>query len=431
MISRSVGTHHCHGCHFVARIQICSFGTFLRGRLLFLTASAGYVHEVVKRPKPTELSLAERELTELLRETFDVTCTQQPGDITAEVLSRYDVVAFYTTGELAISEEGKQALLDFVRNGGGFAGIHPATDTFYQWPEYGTLIGGRFNLHPWHQKVRLTLEDSDAFATQLMDSRIEITDEIYQFKDWSRDNVHVLLTLDTTSVDLEHPSVRRDDRDFAISWWRPHGKGRVFYTALGHRPEVWRDPRFRHHLHLGILHTSPRHRPKLPFDKDGWLALGPEDSEVSWRTLELGQLTRNLAEADRLGWMTGHLTYVPEESWRNLTLRAQIRRFAEGGSTPLFFRLAHGGRRRDGITRAVRVTLGEGAIDVPASTQWHDLEVTLVGRDLTTSIDGRVVDRRTVSGRAVGHIGLRLRENRTGGIWIRDMRVKRLPDEDE
>ena len=86
----------------------------------------------------------------------------------------------------------------------------------------------------------------------------EIVDEIYQFKAWERAKVNVLLSLDTASVDLKLPTVRRKDGDFALSWWRPYGKGRVFYTALGHRKDVWLDERFRKHVRGGLAHVLSR-----------------------------------------------------------------------------------------------------------------------------------------------------------------------------
>ena len=159
---------------------------------------------------------------------------------------------FYTTGELPITDQQKADLQAFVEGGKGFVGIHSATDTFYKWPWYGTMIGGYFDGHPWTQKVTIKVEDPKNPSTKHLGASFEIDDEIYQFKEWSRSNVHVLMTLDTTSVDMTKKGVKRTDNDFAIAWTRTQGKGRVFYTALGHRPEVWDDARFQQHLVEGI-----------------------------------------------------------------------------------------------------------------------------------------------------------------------------------
>ncbi|WP_242111837.1 ThuA domain-containing protein [Luteimonas aquatica] len=214
--------------------------------VLYFTYSAGYRHKVVPE--------SERILSKLGEESgrMRVTVSHDPAILDAARLARFDVVVFYTTGELPIDARQKRDLLAFVEDGKGFVGIHSASDTFYQWPEYGRMLGGYFDEHPWNQQVTVRVEDRRHPATRHLSRRLDIADEIYQFKDWSRADVHVLLRLDTASVDLAHPKVHRKDGDFALAWTRAQGRGRVFYTALGHRPEVWRDPRFQHLL-LGAV----------------------------------------------------------------------------------------------------------------------------------------------------------------------------------
>lgn len=214
-------------------------------RLLYVTHSAGYRHEV--------LPLSHEVVRELGRSGgFEVTVSEDASVISEAGLGGYDAVFFYTSGELPLGDAQKRALLAFVKGGKGFVGAHSATDTFYQWPEYGEMIGGYFDGHPWHTTVRARVEDLAHPATRHLPATFEIADEIYQFKDWSRDRVHVLLSLDPASVDLSAPGVNRTDRDFALAWTRRHGEGRVFYTALGHDAEVWRDERFTAHLLGGI-----------------------------------------------------------------------------------------------------------------------------------------------------------------------------------
>jgi type 1 glutamine amidotransferase len=174
------------------------------------------------------------------------------GQLTPDALGNWDALVFFTTGELPMSDGQRTALLEFVRGGKGFVGIHSATDTFYAWPEYGELIGGYFDGHPWHQTVRIRVEDPQHPATRHLQIGFELRDEIYQFRDWSRDRVAVLLSLDPSSVDLTAPGVNRADRDFALAWTREYGSGRVFYTAPGHDADVWRDARFQQHLIGGI-----------------------------------------------------------------------------------------------------------------------------------------------------------------------------------
>jgi type 1 glutamine amidotransferase len=215
-------------------------------KVLYLTHSAGFKHDV--------LPLSEKILKEIGERSgaFEATVTQDCSVISKEGLKPYDVVVFYTTGELPISEEQKKALMDFIKSGKGFVGIHSATDTFYKWPEYGEMIGGYFDQHPWHQDVTLKVEDPKHPATKHLGATFKLKDEIYQFKEFSRSKVHVLLSLDVASVDLNAKNVHRTDKDFATAWVRRYGKGRVFYTALGHRAEVWQDERFQNHLLGGL-----------------------------------------------------------------------------------------------------------------------------------------------------------------------------------
>ncbi|MDP7561111.1 MAG: ThuA domain-containing protein, partial [Planctomycetota bacterium] len=184
---------------------------------------------------------------------LEVVVDRSPEQFSKENLADFDAIFLYTTGELPWPEGGKLALLDFVQNGGALIGAHCASDTFYEWPEFGELLGGYFNGHPWHEEVGIKVEDPDHLSTQNLPTSFEIVDEIYQFKDWTREGKRVLLSLDTDSVDMTRPTIRREDGDFGITWTRRHGKGRIFYTALGHRPEVWKSTLFQEHLLGGTL----------------------------------------------------------------------------------------------------------------------------------------------------------------------------------
>lgn len=215
-------------------------------RVLYVTQSAGFPHPV--------LALSRTILQQIGTTSglFTTTLTDDVSLIDANFLEDFDAVVFFTSGELPMNDGQKQALLQYVEHGGGFVGVHSATDTFYTWPEYGELIGGYFDGHPWTESVTISVEDAGHPATASLAPSFTIDDEIYQFRDWSRADVHVLMSLDTSSVDLTVAGVNRQDGDFALAWTRLHGAGRVFYTALGHRPEVWQDARFQNHLLEGI-----------------------------------------------------------------------------------------------------------------------------------------------------------------------------------
>jgi type 1 glutamine amidotransferase len=224
-------------------------------QVLLVTYSAGYQHDVVRRPAPAEPSTVERVVVELGRRSggFDVTLVAARDELerlSAASVRGHRAIVFFTTGELPITSAVRQAMFQSVRDGGGFVGVHSATDTWYTIPEYRELLGATFDGHPWHQRVQLVVEDRTHPATRHLGDAFEITDEIYQFRDWSRSHVHVLLRLDPRSVDARRG--KRADGDYAVAWTKMYGRGRVIYTALGHEPGVWTDGRFQTHL-LGAI----------------------------------------------------------------------------------------------------------------------------------------------------------------------------------
>lgn len=210
-----------------------------RGNLLYMTESKGYRHESVP--------LSERIIKELGEKSgaFRVTVTQDVGAFTRENLKNYSAVMFYTTGELPFTEEEKSALVDFLKSGHGFVGVHSATDTLYEWDDYLKIIGGYFNNHPWHQLVTIDVVDPNSKLVNFLGKSFQITDEIYQIADFQADTSHVLLRLDPHSVDLTKPGVHLRYYGWPVAWTRSFGKGRVYYNSLGHEEAVWNDPRYQ------------------------------------------------------------------------------------------------------------------------------------------------------------------------------------------
>ncbi len=174
---------------------------------------------------------------------------EQCGRINAETLKNFDCVLFFTTGK-PVNKDELNDLTEWVKKGGAFCGTHCATDTLYDSP-YGDLIGGYFQTHPAIQKVKLHLEDPRHPAAKGMSDGIEIEDEWYIMRDkpYSRDALHIILSI---VPDTFKPNQPRPDADYAVSWCKDYGQGKVFYTSMGHRREVWRDPRYQEHLVGGI-----------------------------------------------------------------------------------------------------------------------------------------------------------------------------------
>ena len=213
--------------------------TTKNGKLLYMTLSKGYHHQTVEVSEPILKAMGEKS------GAFQVTVTQDVGAFTRENLKNYSAVMFYTTGEVPFTDEEKSALVDFLKSGQGFVGVHSATDTLYEWGVYNQIIGGYFNNHPWHQLVTVDVVDPNSKLVSSLGKSFQITDEIYQIADFQADTSHVLLTLDPTSVDLSKPGVHRRYYGWPIAWTRMFGKGRVYYNSLGHEEAVWNDPRYQ------------------------------------------------------------------------------------------------------------------------------------------------------------------------------------------
>lgn len=220
-------------------------------RLLVVTVTKGFKHQ--------SIPLLEKTIEDLgkIDDKFTVDFARTDEDLatkmTATALQNYDGVVFAsTTGDLPLPN--REAFLNWVKNGHAFIGVHSATDTFHGYSLFTEMIGGEFATHGPQLKVTLNLDDAKHAATKHFGKTIEIFEEIYTFKIFHGDKVRVLLSLD------KNPN-QKDVEGFGkagfypIAWCQNYGKGRVFYTALGHRDDVVESEMFRKHLLGGILWT--------------------------------------------------------------------------------------------------------------------------------------------------------------------------------
>lgn len=188
---------------------------------------------------------------------FNSDHTEDITQLEPKNIQPYDAIVFLnTTGELVTTASMQKGLLKFISEGKGFVGIHAATDCCYEWHEYGEMLGGYFNGHPWNadRKVVLKLDDPDHPINKPFGGKpFEVTDEIYQFKEpYSRNRVRVLTSLDTEKTDMDVPGKTRADNDYGVSWVRSFGKGRVFNCSLGHNEHIYWDSVVLGHYLAGI-----------------------------------------------------------------------------------------------------------------------------------------------------------------------------------
>ena len=179
--------------------------------------------------------------------TVDVSAEYDVFD--AANLAKYDAVVFNNTTSLKFPDNAhRKALSEFVNGGKGIVGIHSATDNFYNWPEAASMMGGLFSGHPWGAggTWAVKLDEPDHILTKAFGGKgFKLQDEIYQFKaPYTRDDRRVLLSLDLSDPATAKPAEKggRADKDYAISWIKTVGQGRVFYCSLGHAGNVFMEP---------------------------------------------------------------------------------------------------------------------------------------------------------------------------------------------
>lgn len=159
----------------------------------------------------------------------------------AYTLNDYDAIFFFGVREVDLDAQQRADLLSFVKDDGkGFVATHAGATAFFSWPEFGEMLGARFDEHPWGiTDATVVVEDAATPMTRHLPARFVVNDEHYQLKDFSRDSLHVLARLDASRLDLTAPLVHRRDADFPVAWTKTYGKGRVFYSTLGHHRHLW------------------------------------------------------------------------------------------------------------------------------------------------------------------------------------------------
>jgi type 1 glutamine amidotransferase len=245
-------------------------------KVLFFSKSSGYEHDVVKR-KGEGPSLSEATLTEIGRtNSFDVIATKD-GRFFDGDLAQYDAFFFFTTGNLTaagtdgnppMSERGKEALLEAIRDGKGFLGVHSASDTFHsqggrfqtqnQPDPYIAMLGGEFLGHGSQQEALVKVADAKFPGLQGLRENFTAMEEWYSLKNFAKD-IRVLLVLETGG--MHDPDYRRPP--FPLAWARKEGKGHVYFNAMGHREDIWRDQRFHRMLAGAVAWATGRAEAQL------------------------------------------------------------------------------------------------------------------------------------------------------------------------
>jgi type 1 glutamine amidotransferase len=222
-------------------------------KVLVFSMTIGFVHPSIPTGHKVLKEIGEKS------GAFEAVVSDDLSNFNPDKIKDFDAIIFCNTtsthdNDLPFSDEQKKAFIDFVKNGKAFIGIHSATDTFYKWDEYGDMIGAHFDGHPWTSDVTVgyKVEKRNAI-TEMWPDHFSLTEETYQMgPPYDRSKLNVLISIDVDKADMKRPGIKRTDKDFAVSWIKPYGKGRVFYTSLGHNDTVWNDPKYQAHLLAGI-----------------------------------------------------------------------------------------------------------------------------------------------------------------------------------
>jgi type 1 glutamine amidotransferase len=238
-------------------------------RVLVFSKTTGFRHDSI----PTGIAMFQ----ELAREKdFTVEATEDGGAFTPENLKRFDCIVFLSTTGDPLNEEQQKAMEAFIENGGGYVGIHAATDTEYEWPWYGEMVGAYFKRHPAIQQARVVVEDRSHPSTAFLPNNWQRVDEWYDFRANPRGKVRVLASLDPKSYkESEMPD------DHPITWCHEVGKGRSWYTEMGHTQASYHEWLYREMVYQGVLWASQGGTPAganlmtWPTPR-GWAAQGGE-----------------------------------------------------------------------------------------------------------------------------------------------------------
>lgn len=241
-------------------------------KLLVFSRTNGFRHDSIVTGKLAFAEMGKK------TGAFEAVISDDLAMFEKDKIGQFDAICFLSTTQNAfapfdeemkkMSEEEKTAakarelvlkenLMAYIKGGGGFVGIHAATDTFYEWKEYGEMMNGYFDGHPWMAGTLVNLfvepgQEKHPLTEMFGGERLEFNEEIYQFKaPYDSSKVHMLLRLDPEKS-AEVKGINRKDNDFGVSWARNWEKGRVFYSSLGHNHEMYWHPKVVRHYLAGI-----------------------------------------------------------------------------------------------------------------------------------------------------------------------------------
>jgi len=226
-----------------AVISMSSYTLRKQKKILIFSKTAGFRHT-------SSIAAGKKYIIELGKKNkFGVDTTESGDAFTAENLEKYAAVVFLCTTGNVLNDEQQKAFEQFIRNGGGYVGLHSASDTEYDWAWFGELNGAYFKNHPKPQEAIFNVVDTNNIATSHLPKVWKRFDELHNFK-WIGTDLHVLITIDENSY-----TGGSNGEDHPMAWYHEFDGGRGFYTALGHDNKSWEDPLYLQHVLGGIKYA--------------------------------------------------------------------------------------------------------------------------------------------------------------------------------
>jgi type 1 glutamine amidotransferase len=230
---------------FIAALLLCliSACSFAKPKVLIFCKTAGFHHESIAVGIPAIIKMGQEN-------NFDVDTTTNAAKFTVDNLKQYAAVIFLSTTGDVLNNEQQTAFEQYIKAGHGFVGVHAATDTEYDWPWYGKLVGAYFKSHPSkQQEANLEIVDHNFIATKHLPATWRRLDEWYNYK-WIADDLHVLIKIDEKSY-----TGGENGGNHPMAWYHSFDGGRAFYTALGHTDASYVEPLYLKHLLGGIKYA--------------------------------------------------------------------------------------------------------------------------------------------------------------------------------
>ncbi|MFF9378058.1 ThuA domain-containing protein [Streptomyces griseoluteus] len=406
------------------------------GRVLVFSKTAGFRHDSIPDGVAAVQQLG-------ATDGLTVDATEDAGAFTTRNLRRYDAVVFLSTTGDVLDAAQQRAFEGYIRQGGGYVGVHAAADTEYDWPFYGGLAGAWFASHPAIQPATVVVEDHAHPSTAALPARWERTDEWYNYRSNPRARAHVLASLDESSY-----SGGTMSGDHPIAWCQSYQGGRAFYTGGGHTRESYADPAFRAHLRGGLRWATgaaqadcrPENGYRRLFDGtslEGWQQAGPGSFALSAD----GTLTSSGGMGLLWYAASGFSSYSLKLDWK----------ITGDGNSGVFVGFPPSDDPWSAVDNGYEVQID--ATDVPEKTtgsvygfqsadlaardralnppgEWNTYEIRVEGERLRIWLNGVPVNdfTNTDPARSLrdGHIGIQ-NHGADDQVSFRDVRIKELP----